>query len=599
MRYEEQTKNLKGTRAMRFFIPHTSYLTSRPLRGMTLIDVLVGIAIMLMVFLGLFAAFKLSIELVFSTKAKTGGVFLVAERLEHIRLLPYDAVGTIGGIPAGPTPQVEEVLLNGIPYTLRTTVVYVDDPADGLGEDDANGITADYKRVRVEATWQVRGSPRSTFSVTNIAPVGIESVEGGGTLRIAVVDALAEGVPQATVRVVNASVEPAIDLSIHTNDAGVVLLPGTPPASGYQLSVTKTGFSEAGTYNISSENPHPSPAHVSVVEGQTTGMTFAIDRTGALSVTALSPAAPGAFSDSFTDASKLAEMSDVSVSGGVLRLLFDGEAYAPFGYAFSNSIAPEALLEWDELSFSKTEVPDTEVRVRLYFFDGETFAPVPDESLPGNSVGFVASPIDISHLPPQVYGTLRLSADLETADAAETPSLAEWSLSYVAGPTPLGGVAFLLRGSKTIGTAEDGTPVYKYSASHTTPSSGVRIFDALEWDAYHLTLPAASPYAIVERCPNDVILPPDSATDVFLTVTEKTAQTLRVTVLADGAPSAGATVSLSGGAVRTTSLCGQAYFSGLGTSPYTLSVTKSGYAPYSEEIHVSGNSEVSVVLVSE
>ena len=51
-------------------------------RGLSLIDVIVGVFVMLLVFLGIFGAFRISIELVFSTKAKTGATSLITERME-------------------------------------------------------------------------------------------------------------------------------------------------------------------------------------------------------------------------------------------------------------------------------------------------------------------------------------------------------------------------------------------------------------------------------------------------------------------------------------------------------------------------------------
>ena len=171
---------------------------------MTLIDVIVGVSVMLLVFLGIFGAFRISIELVFSTKAKTGAISLITERMESVRALAYDDVGTVGGIPSGNLAQVEQVTLNGVVYTMRTLIQYVDAPEDGLDINDENGVTADYKVVKVEAAWNVKESSRSTFAVTHIAPKGIESLTGGGTLRVNVFNATAAPIENASVRIVNA-----------------------------------------------------------------------------------------------------------------------------------------------------------------------------------------------------------------------------------------------------------------------------------------------------------------------------------------------------------------------------------------------------------
>src|SRR3990167_5068371 len=123
-------------------------LASRYSRGMTLIDTVVGTAIMLIVFMGVFAAFQLSVDIILNNKARAGATALANERMEYIRSLTYTQIGTVGGIPTGIIPQTETITLNGISYTRRTFIQYADDPGDGLGASDVNGITADYKALR-------------------------------------------------------------------------------------------------------------------------------------------------------------------------------------------------------------------------------------------------------------------------------------------------------------------------------------------------------------------------------------------------------------------------------------------------------------------
>src|SRR3989338_639094 len=110
-------------------------------RGATLLDAVVGTALMLVVFVGIFGAFKLTVSAVSNNKARAGAIALANERLEYIRSLSYDSIGTVGGIPAGAIAQSETATLNGISYTRRTFIAYVDDPGDGTGASDSNSIT--------------------------------------------------------------------------------------------------------------------------------------------------------------------------------------------------------------------------------------------------------------------------------------------------------------------------------------------------------------------------------------------------------------------------------------------------------------------------
>ena len=172
-------------------------------RGTTLIEALVGVALIVLVFTALVGAFRLGLELLTTTKARIGATALANEQMEYIRSLPYDSVGTAGGIPSGPIPQSATTTVNGVEYTRRTFIQYVDAPQDGLDVSDENGITADYKIAKVEMTWSIRERPYALSLLTNIVPKGVESIAGGGTLRINVFDALGGPVQGATVRVVN------------------------------------------------------------------------------------------------------------------------------------------------------------------------------------------------------------------------------------------------------------------------------------------------------------------------------------------------------------------------------------------------------------
>lgn len=134
----------------------------RTSRGVTLIEVLVGVFLMLLIFSGFFAAYAASADLVRSASARMGGITLAASAVESIRGLPYADVGTVDGTPAGVLLSSELKALNGVTYTLRTVVVYIDDAANGAGDD--------YKSVKVEALWNFRGSPQSTSLITYAAP---------------------------------------------------------------------------------------------------------------------------------------------------------------------------------------------------------------------------------------------------------------------------------------------------------------------------------------------------------------------------------------------------------------------------------------------
>lgn len=580
---------------------HFSLLTfhSREARGLSLIDVVVGVSIITIVFFALFGAFQLSVELIFSAKAKTGATALMAERLEYIRSLPYDAAGTVGGIPAGIIPQLEQVTLNGIVYTLRTLVVYTDAPEDGLGASDENGVTTDYKTAKVEVSWSVRSEARLTSAVTYLTPLGQESLVAGGTLRVPVFDALTAPVPQATVRVVNSAASPAIDVSAQTNNEGVAVFPGAPAASGYEISVSKTDYSSAQTYGVTEANPNPSPGHISIVSGDTTSASFAIDRLGALRFTTLQAGGAGSFIDVFNDELKLSATTSMAAVGGALVLAGSPGTYAQSGSARSVPIAPVSLASWGTLDTVASTPPDTGALFRVYYFDGASYTPVSDAALPGNSAGFSGGAVDLSGLATTTYASLELEAVL-SSNGQNTPALSEWSVSYTTGPAPLGAVGLSLTGAKSIGTAGGGGLIPKFTGSFVANALGELLVSSLEWDAYALSLTNPFSYNIAELCPSALTVLPGAETNAVVTLSADSPYALRVVVEAQGAPAAGAAVHIAAGALAgdaVSSACGQTYFGALTEETYTVTITKSGFQPFAGSIPVGGESVLFATLI--
>ena len=152
----------------------TMYIHTRYTRGAGMVEVVVGSALIALIFTGLFGVLQLGTRLATDNKLRTGAVALALERMEYIRSLDYDSIGTVGGDPSGALVVNESIAINGVTYNRRTYIVYVDDAADGLGGSDSNSITDDYKRVKVEVSWDGQATAREVALVTDITPVGVE-----------------------------------------------------------------------------------------------------------------------------------------------------------------------------------------------------------------------------------------------------------------------------------------------------------------------------------------------------------------------------------------------------------------------------------------
>ncbi len=567
--------------------------------GVTLLDTLVGTSLMLVVFLGINAAFRLSVDVITTNKARAGAIALANERMEYLRSLPYSQLATLGGIPAGTLAQTETQTLNGVPYTRRTLIQYADDPRDGTGGADTNSVTADYKVARIDVSWESRTGVRHITLASRFSPPGIETAVPGGTLVIYAVNAAGGSLSGAQVRIVNASTSPAIDTTTFTNASGTATFIGAPAAANYQVTVSESGYSTAQTYGATAINTNPNPAHLTVTEAHTTDGTFAIDVLGNMTVRTWSPITESTWTDTFTDTSKIATTSNASASGDELQLA-GGAPYPTAGEAQSIAFGPSRLARWKSMSWSATTPPGTTVRLSLYNSTGATL--IPDTQVPGNSAGLTTSPVDLSGIATTTFPMLRVGFHLETTDDSVTPSVSEYAVVSDYGPTPLPDIAFDVRGDKTIGSGPSGT-LYKYGQSFTSGSASGYTVPSLEWDAYLVSVDGADGYDIASACPaQPQSLAPGGTLSLDLFLVPHTAHSLLVN-LRSGTTSAliaGAEITLSRAgfsATTTTDACGHAFFSSLvSSSAYTVTASSSGYTTTAASSTVSGQSTAELLF---
>lgn len=453
-------------------------------KGMTLVDVLVGTALALVIFMGLFGIIRASLTVSSLAKLKSTATAIATTRMEYIRSLEYSAVGTVGGIPAGVVPQYATTTNDGTDFVTRVFIEYMDDPADGEGGLDENDIITDYKRVKVSTSYIGNSTLKNVTLVSNFAPPGIETTTGGGTLRIQVVDSLGAPVSGASVRIANALLSPAVDVTTFSSVSGIVYLPGAEASTGYEVEVSKDGYSSAQTYERVAPNENPSPGFLTVIGNVTTASTFAIDVLSTLTVRTFSPMQSFLYIEPFDDETGLASSANVSAAGGVLSLSGAPGTYAASGSAVLTDAAPEYLVAWANASSSVDAPAGTNV---LFFVEDGAGSQVPDTDLPGNSSGFTEVQ-DLSLLSTTTYPALSLRIELSSSDPNVTPTVNSSRIGYSAGPIPLPDVSFTLQGAKTIGSTAGGASLYKTEVATTTDASGVRTLK-LEWDSYEITLP--------------------------------------------------------------------------------------------------------------
>jgi len=577
--------------------------------GLSLIDVIVGVAIMTILFVGVFGLFNTSLTVLYDSRARAGATALLEERMEYIRSLPYRDIGTEGGIPSGKLTEAETIDFEGITYDRRTFVQYYDDPEDGLGNDDENDVQEDYKRAKVAVSWQDGNDDRSVQSASFLTPSGLESDQDGGTLSVQVFNAQADPVNNAEIHITNPSTSPAVDTTTFTDSSGQTRFYGAPAASGYQVTTTKDTFSTAQTYGATDENVDPDPGHLTVTTSSVTSASFAIDELSSINLQTLTPLQTQHWWAGFADLTHVASSSNVAFSDSQLELASTDSGYATSGYAYTTDIGTSTLYRWNQLAFSGTTTADTTHRFHVATSTDSGYERLPDDELSNNSSGFTDSPVDLSAIASSSYDHIALEIRLATQNTSTTPSVGNATTTYRYGRGGLADVPFDIRGEKTIGERSDGSYIYKTRFSTTTDSSGQRGLSDLEWDTYQIRPTPTATRRIASACRKEPLsLAPATSSDLTLAVadiSEASEHSLRVDINdADtGDPVVGAEAVLSGGngTYRDVSgPCGHVFFADLSANPeYDLAISAGGFATTTEtDISVEDSTVLTVDLSS-
>lgn len=382
---------------------------------------------------------------------------------------------------------------------------------------------------------------------------------------------------------------------------------GAPAASGYELIVTATiagnTYSTAQTYAATGANPNPILAPFAVLEADISTLTMQIGELSDMDIVAYSAKSEVIEKETFMDTSGIASSSTAVVSGGVLQLANTAGLYASAGSARLNTLTPSALEAWELISIAGQRDSNTDYKVRVY---SSTSTPtlIPESDLPGNSAGFSSNVIDISSLDVSEYPAIAVEIELSTSNTSVTPSVTQVYTFYRESTTAFGSQTLAVRGDKTIGTDSGGNPIYKYSQSLTTDSSGEISIAALEFGSYTITPPGG--YIIREACSSHPVSHQAGVdSSVSLLIGTAFSNSLRVSVVdTSGNPVPGAMVEFARSGFSDTkdaTSCGQAFFSS-GVGPhedYVLTVTHEGYVTETlTNVSIAGNMAVQVTLTS-
>ena len=268
-----------------------NYFNKNKGKGFTLVETLVATSIFVMVTVGIYAGFVNILKVMGVIRAKEIMTNIANEQFEIVRNLPYQNVGTISGIPSGDLPQDIEISRDNKLFNVNFFIRNFDDPFDGTFDGIPKDLSpADMKLVELTISCVSCSAELAPISfTTKVSPKNLETASTNGALVVKVFDASGLPVPSADVNIVNNDIIPNIDLNDETDINGILTLVDAPPSiEGYQITVSKNGYSTERTYPQGGEtNPNPVKPNITVVIQQISQISFTIDQASTINFSTL------------------------------------------------------------------------------------------------------------------------------------------------------------------------------------------------------------------------------------------------------------------------------------------------------------------------
>ena len=283
---------LNRTKNQRAGKKHSFFASMEKSAGFSLIEILIDLVIITLVSMAVLSAFMVSMKSMASARARIAAVSLANEKMELLRNMPYDSLATQHGLiyPAGALLDNEDIVRNGVTFTVNTVISYVDDPFDGLSTTNPKDIYPyDYKQAEITIFRKGRSVKYAKIS-SSIGAKAAETPSNTGLIKLCVVDSLSQPVPGAIITIQNTEVTPQVDIEATTPSEGTmmgcIMVPALPPDSHnhYHLTATKDGFSTDMTYPRTAQNPNALQPDVNVFVQQPTNQTLCIDALGTMQI---------------------------------------------------------------------------------------------------------------------------------------------------------------------------------------------------------------------------------------------------------------------------------------------------------------------------
>jgi prepilin-type N-terminal cleavage/methylation domain-containing protein len=274
--------------------------------GFTIVELSIAIVIIGMMVISLFGLYISLVQSAVFTQRKAIALTLATDEMEYLKSLPYDGLAVAGGsiIATSYVPGTITTTQNGVKYTTKVSISYIDDAYDGCGTypnqqlkqlycrnypppsgapaTDTN--PADYKDISV-SVYDPSNNLLASMD-TNVAARVAETASTTGALFVHVLDDSGNPLSGATVSVTDNSLTPAVNVSDTTDSDGNAIFYDLPPDTSnyhYNVSASLANYSSLTTI-APSGNLQPTYSNQQIFAQQSALVTLTLKPQGSPSL---------------------------------------------------------------------------------------------------------------------------------------------------------------------------------------------------------------------------------------------------------------------------------------------------------------------------
>lgn len=240
--------------------------------GFTVVELTITLVVFAIVMLSVMMLYTALVRSTIVAKRQAVGLSLATNQMEYLKSLPYDSLAIVGtDLGAGvsnPLPETKTEKINGVTYTITTSINYVDNAYDGCGNYPTQAMKQLYCRDYNSSTTTTADTNEKDYKIANVSVKDTsgtylaevdttisarvaESASTTGALFVSVIDDKGNPLPGADVDVVNTTLTPGINVSRVTDANGISVFYNLTPDSGtdYVITASKADYSTLFTIN--------------------------------------------------------------------------------------------------------------------------------------------------------------------------------------------------------------------------------------------------------------------------------------------------------------------------------------------------------------